>query len=212
MKNFFAFLLVVLISGFTGYAQPAVKESKMMTSPAISGDHIAFAYANDLWVANLDGSDVMRLTSNVGNEFNPCFSPDGKTIAFSGSYDGNVDVFTIPVEGGIPTRITWHPAADVVIGFTPDGKNILFTTPMESFTYALPQLYKVPVEGGIPERVPLQSVTSASFSPDGNMVAYNPLYPAWQQWKNYRGGRVSTIWICSKIRTISLFGRYFCKA
>ena len=197
MKNFFAFFLVVLISGFAGYSQVAVDESKMMTSPAISGNHIAFAYANDLWVANLDGSNVMRLTSNDGNEFNPCFSPNGKTIAFSGSYDGNVDVFTIPVEGGIPKRITWHPAADVVIGFTPDGKYILFTTAMESFTYALPQLYKIPVEGGIPERVPLQSVTSASFSPDGNQVAYNPLYPAWQQWKNYRGGRVSTIWICN---------------
>ena len=67
---------------------------------------------------------------------------------------------------------------------------------MESFINALPQLYKIPVTGGFPERIPLQSATNASYSPDGSAIAYNPLYPAWQQWKNYRGGRVSTIWIC----------------
>ena len=190
------FLLPLLCLPFICQAQGNITESRMMTNPAISADHIAFVYSNDLWVADIDGNHVTRLTSNEGNEFDPCFSPDGKTIAFSGEYDGNLDVYTIPVEGGMPKRITWHPSDDFAVGFTADGKSILFVSAMESFTNALPQLYKIPVEGGFPERVPLQSATNASFSPDGSMVAYNPLFTAFQQWKNYRGGRVSTIWIC----------------
>ncbi len=178
------------------FAQDRTAESRMITSPAISKDHIVFLYANDLWVADLDGKHVTRLTSNEGSESLPCFSPDGKTIAFSGEYDGNRDVYTIPVEGGIPQRITWHPSDDYAIGFTSDGHSVLYTSSMESFINALPQLYKIPVTGGFPERIPLQSATNASYSPDGSAIAYNPLYPAWQQWKNYRGGRVSTIWIC----------------
>jgi tricorn protease len=176
--------------------QERTLESRMMTDPAISKEHIAFLYANDLWVADLDGNHVVRLTSNEGKESSPHFSPDGRTITFSGEYDGNRDIYTIPVEGGIPQRITWHPADDYPIGFTSDGQFILYTSPMESFIGALPQLYKIPVTGGFPERIPLQSATNASYSPDESMIAYNPLYPAWQQWKNYRGGRVSTIWIC----------------
>jgi tricorn protease len=178
------------------FTQDGSGESRMMTDPAISKDHIAFLYANDLWVADLDGNHVTRLTSNEGSESLPCFSPDGKMIAFSGEYDGNRDIYTIPVEGGIPQRITWHPSEDYTIGFTADGLSILYTSAMESFISALPQLYKISVTGGFPERIPLQSVTKASYSPDANTIAYNPLYPAWQQWKNYRGGRVSTIWIC----------------
>jgi len=188
--------LLLLSFQFFSIAQDRSGESRMMTDPAISKEHIAFRYADDLWVADPDGSHVTRLTSNEGSEFLPRFSPDGKTITFSGQYDGNTDVYTIPVEGGIPRRMTWHPSDDYPVGFSSDGQSILYTTSMESFTGALPQLYKIPVSGGFPERIPLQSATNASYSPDGSMIAYNPLYPAWQQWKNYRGGRVSTIWIC----------------
>ena len=195
-SNYLLSVFLILLFNLQATAQSTTGESRMMTDPAISKDHIVFVYANDLWVADLDGKNVTRLTSNEGRESSPCFSPDGKTIAFNGEYDGNADVYTIPVEGGTPTRITWHPSYDDVIEFTSDGKSILFTSDMSSFTGALPQLFKVPVTGGFPEKMPLQSATNASLSPDEGMVAYNPLYPAWQQWKNYRGGRVSTIWIC----------------
>ncbi|MCX6262111.1 MAG: hypothetical protein NTY95_15000, partial [Bacteroidia bacterium] len=78
----------------------------MMAQPAISADHIAFIYAEDLWVSGTDGSEPRRITVDEGIESNPCFSPDGKLIAFSAQYDGNTDVFIIPVEGGVPTRLT----------------------------------------------------------------------------------------------------------
>ena len=115
-------------------AQSSPSESRMMFQPAISKDKIAFIYGNDLWTANPDGSNSRRLTADVGIESNPFFSPDGKFIAFSAQYDGNVDVFIVPADGGIPKRLTWHPMGDVCCGFTRDGKNVLFTSAMNSFT------------------------------------------------------------------------------
>ncbi|MEO8116426.1 MAG: peptidase S41, partial [Bacteroidota bacterium] len=106
----------------------------MLSQPAISVGKIAFIYAEDLWVANIDGSQPQRLTVSEGVESNPVFSPDGKWIAFNGQYDGNTDVYIIPVEGGIPRRLTWHPSADLVRGFTPDGKSVLFISQRNLFT------------------------------------------------------------------------------
>ena len=171
-------------------------ESRMMTDPSVSNTHIVFVYANDLWRADLDGTNVTRLTSNEGAEFAPNFSPDGKTIAFTGQYDGNMDVFTIPAEGGIPTRLTWHPDGDFVRGFTPDGKSILFISTRESFSRGLPKFFLIPLQGGFPEKISLPSGFYGSFSADAKKMAYNPYFTAFQQWKNYRGGTISFIWIC----------------
>ena len=92
------------------------KDTRMLSQPAISGELIAFIYAEDLWIANLDGTQPRRITVDEGIESDPAFSPDGRFIAFSAEYDGNVDVFIVPVEGGIPSRLTWHPGFDIVNG------------------------------------------------------------------------------------------------
>ena len=105
-----------------------VLDTRMLTQPALGKTRIAFHYANDLWTADLDGQNVRRLTSDQGVESNADFSPDGELIAFTASYDGNADVFIVPVSGGVPRRLTWHPGADTVQGFTPDGKSVLFTS------------------------------------------------------------------------------------
>jgi tricorn protease len=194
MMKYFPVMFIVFSCLVTRAQKPF--ESRMMTDPSVSSSHIVFVYANDLWVTDLDGANVIRLTSNEGAEFAPNFSPDGKTIAFTGQYDGNMDVFTIPVEGGIPTRLTWHPDPDVARGFTPDGKSVLFSSPRESFSAGLPKFYTVPITGGFPEKLNLPSGVYGSYSPDGKKIAYNPYYNAFQQWKNYRGGRISYIWIC----------------
>src|SRR5438309_3577858 len=94
-----------------------INDTRLLTDPAISRDHIAFAYANDLWVANLDGTSVRRLTSHPGVEASPKFSPDGSMVAFTGRYDGNADVYVVPTAGGVPRRLTYHPGDDVVFGF-----------------------------------------------------------------------------------------------
>jgi tricorn protease len=187
--------ILILFSSMSLMAQNP-EESRMMTDPAVSNSKIVFVYANDLWSADLDGAHVERLTSSEGAEFAPNFSPDGSLIAFTGQYDGNMDVFTMPAEGGVPTRLTWHPDADIARGFTPDGKSILFSSTRESFSRRFSQLYQVPVQGGYPEKLKLPSGFYGSYSPDGKRLAYNPTPNAWPQWKHYRGGEISYIWIC----------------
>src|SRR5438132_5705743 len=171
-----------------------INDTRLLAQPAISKTHIAFIYAGDLWVADLDGKNVRRLTADEGVESNPAFSPDGTLIAFTAQYDGNLDVYVMPVTGGVPTRLTWHPGPDIVQGFTPDGSAVLFTSPRAVFTGRYAQLFTVPVKGGIEEPLKLPNAFRAIYSPDGSRLAYNPLYDAFTEWKHYRGGTNSTIW------------------
>jgi len=173
------------------------KDTRMMSQPALSEDNIAFIYAEDLWVARRDGSAPVRLTVDEGIESDPCFSPDGRLIAFSAQYDGNTDVYIIPVEGGVPFRLTFHPGNDLVRGFTPDGSRVLFASPRFVFSGRYQELFTVSIKGGYPEKLPLPNAWSACFSPDGRKMAYNPLSPQYMQWKNYRGGTISTVRIFS---------------
>ena len=175
-------------------------DTKLLTQPAISASHIAFIYAGDLFVADINGalavSNVRRLTTDDGVESNPVFSPDGKTIAFSAQYDGNVDVFTVPVAGGAPARLTWHPGADTRAGLHARrqvrccSRRSARRSPSR---YA--QLFTVPVQGGIEEALPIPNAARATYSPDGQRIAYNPLGRAFLQWKQYRGGTVSRLWL-----------------
>ncbi len=172
-------------------------DTRMLTQPGISANHIAFIYAEDLWVANRDGSNPHRLTVDEGFESNPYFSPDGKTIAFNAEYDGNIDVFIVPVTGGVPTRLTWHPGPDAVRGFTPDGKSVLYSSPGNSFNNRYQQLYTVPLTGGMATQLEIPNGFWSAYSPDGKQIAYNPINDAFRQWKRYRGGSISNIWIYS---------------
>ncbi|THH40093.1 peptidase S41 [Neolewinella litorea] len=161
----------------------------------MSEDHLAFAYAGDLWVADRDGKNARRLTIGEGEEYNPVFSPDGQTIAFTGSYDGNVDVYTVPTRGGIPIRLTWHPYDDEVQAFTPDGNRVLFTSGRKVFTNRFNQLFTIGLDGGQVEPLDIPTAFSADYSADGRYLAYTPLYDASSMWKGYRGGTISRIWI-----------------
>lgn len=172
-----------------------INDTRLLAQPAIGKDHIAFIYAGDLWAADLNGKNVRRLTADEGLEANPAFSPDGSLIAFTGQYDGNLDVYVVPVTGGVPTRLTWHPGADIVQGFTPDGSAVMFTSARAVFTGRYTQLFTVPVKGGIEEPLKLPNAYEATYSPDGSRLAYNPIAPAFLEWKHYRGGLTSTIWL-----------------
>ena len=166
----------------------------LLQKPTLSKTHIVFAYAGDLWSVPREGGDAVRLTSGAGNETDPVFSPDGTRIAFTGEYDGNVDVFVIPASGGVPKRLTWHPAPDRVLGWTPDGKRVIFSSPRDSYSRFL-EMYTVPVDGGMEEKLPLPTGSEASMSPDGQSIAYDPVERAFTMWKRYRGGRTTRIWL-----------------
>ena len=197
-----ACLVVILIAIGVG-VEPvgAATKPHIFQHPALSKDLIAFGYAGDLWTVPRAGGVAARLTTGVGIETDPVFSPDGSTIAFTGSYDGNTDVFTIPATGGVPFRVTYHPAADFAVAWTPDGKNIVFrSTRISQSRYT--QLYEVPAKGGIAKPLPLPMAYQGVYSPDGKEIAYSPLppaygfdYTAYVSWGNYHGGRASTIWI-----------------
>ena len=189
-------LLPTLCLAFISVARAVdVRDTRLLSDPAVSADRVAFAYANDLWVARLDGTGVQRLTSHVGVESGPRFSPDGKLIAFTGRYDGNADVYVVATDGGTPRRLTWHPGNDVALGFTPDGKSVLFSSGREVYTTRYLQLYTVPIEGGVPTRLPIPHANKAAISPDGKFIAYLPVAEASDQWKHYRGGRVARLFI-----------------
>jgi tricorn protease len=169
----------------------------LLRNPALSKSQIVFTYAGDLWSVPREGGEAKRLTAGPGMETSAVFSPDGSTIAFTGEYDGNVDVFTIPAAGGVPKRLTYHPGADVAVGWTPDGKRILFRSHR-----AVPndgnRLYTIPLEGGgLPEELPLPIAEEGSYSPDGTHIAYVPLFQWQEAWKRYRGGQTRKIWIAN---------------
>jgi tricorn protease len=187
----------VFLLGLLSYpsAEVNVRDTRLLHQPATNGTHVAFVYADDLWVARLDGTDLRRLTTDDGVESNPAFSPDGRLIAFSAQYDGNTDVYLVPSEGGVPKRLTWHPGADVVQGFTPDGRRVSFTSGRAVFTANYQQLFTVPLDGGMPDQLSVPNAASGAYSPDGRRIAYNPISPRFTQWKQYRGGTASRIWL-----------------
>jgi tricorn protease len=187
MKRIFAAVLAAIWS--TSLFAVDIHDTRLLTDPAVSANAIAFAYANDLWVANLDGTNVRRLTSHPGVESGPKFSPDGSMIAFTGRYDGNTDVFVVPTAGGVPKRLTYHPNNDVALGFTPDGSAVLFSSPREVYTRRYLQLFTVPVVGGAVTKLPIPNGTKATYSPDGKKIVYQPIGDAFLQWKHYRGGQ-----------------------
>ena len=187
--------LVMLAGSGRQAAAVDTSDTRLLSQPALSARHLAFIYAGDLYVSDIDGKNVRRLTSDEGIERLPAFSPDGAQVAFSAEYDGNVDVFVVPVTGGVPRRLTWHPGPDLVQGFTPDGTQVLFTSPRAVFTGRYTQLFTVPAKGGVEAALPIPHASRASYSADGSRIAYNPLNPAHLQWKRYRGGAVGTITI-----------------
>jgi len=189
-----AFILATL-SSISPLLAVDVQDTRLLAQPSVSETRVAFLYAGDLWVARHDGSDVRRLTTHPGTVTHPVFSPDGQIIAFSAQYDGNTDVYVVPVAGGVPRRLTWHPGADLVQAFTPDGKAVLFTSAREVHTRRYTQLFTVSLEGGMPERLPIPFAARAVFSPEGDRIAYTPLPDPFRQWKNYRGGTTTRIWL-----------------
>ena len=167
----------------------------LMRHPTLSKTQVVFAYAGDLWIASREGGDATRLTTGVGNESNPFFSPDGKWVAFTGEYDGNVDVYTVPATGGVPKRVTYHPGTDNVAGWTPDGRQILFVSQRTSTSGRFARLFTMPLDGVVASEVPLPMAYEGAYSADGKRLAYTPIPRAFNAWKRYRGGMTSPIWV-----------------
>jgi tricorn protease len=200
-------LCVFLLVAAAVIAQAAPGGTLMLRFPAIHGDQLVFSYAGNLYTTPAQGGIARRLTSHEGYEMFARFSPDGQQIAFTGQYDGNTEVFLMPAQGGVPQRLTWTATLDrddvsdrmgpntIVMGWTPDGKKIIFRSRMREFNDFKGQLYLVSTLGELPEQLPLPRGGFCSFSPDGHKLAYNRIFREFRTWKRYRGGMADDVWI-----------------
>ena len=201
------FIITAMLAVLPVLAYADAEEARLLRFPSVGGDQIVFTYAGDLYTVPIDGGTAVRLTSDVGYEIFSRFSPDGKTIAFTAQYDGNTEVYTMPAQGGVPKRITYTATVDrdnigdrvgpnnIVMGWTPDGKNIIYRTRWYAFSSLRGLLFTVPAEGGEPVQIPTTEGSFCSYSPDGSKLAMNRMYREFRTWKYYRGGQADDIWI-----------------
>ena len=205
MRKFKKILIALLLPAGIAANCHAADDSRLMRFPDINNGLVAFVYAGDIWTVSADGGDARRLTSHEGMELFPKISPDGKWIAFSGEYSGTRQVFVIPSEGGSPKQLTFYNSQalmpprggfdDVVLDWTPDSKNILFRTNRTPFDERKGKYYTVSINGGLEK--PLQIVNGgiACFSPDAKKLCFTPVDREFRNWKRYRGGRATDLWI-----------------
>ena len=194
MKALFA--LALLPSAFAANVH-------LLQKPAMNKTQIVFSYAGDLWTVSRKAASPTGLPAGQGIETLVAFSPDGDTLAFTGQYDGNTDVFTVPVTGGIPKRITYHPDADYVVGWTPDGKRILFRSGRDSV---------LPLHAALHGRARRRAARARCRCPWPPPALTRPTASAWStrrsiagqfatgfdtfvSWRRYRGGRASYLWM-----------------
>jgi len=189
-----ALLALVLLVASPLAADNAADPPRLFRQPTLSAEAIVFVFAGDLWSAPRAGGAALRLTASVGLERDPVFSPDGATLAFTGEYDGNVDVYTMPAAGGPPQRLTWHPGPDLAVGWSRDGGEVLFRSTRDNGT-GDDRLWRIAAGGGWPERMPLPEGFWGTFSPDGARFAYMPHERFQLAWKRYRGGEATFVWL-----------------
>ncbi|HKQ53796.1 MAG TPA: PDZ domain-containing protein [Pyrinomonadaceae bacterium] len=207
MHRLLVLIALLILGAAPSFASPQREEglARLLRFPDIHGETIAFVYAGDIWTVPSQGGTARRLTSHPGMEIFPKFSPDGRFIAFSGEYGGTRQVFVIPVEGGSPRQLTFRNDVgalpprggwdNIVMGWTPDGKNVLFRANRVPQSNRLGRPYLVPFEGGQEEPLPITEGGSATYSPDGTKLVYTPISNEFRGWKRYRGGQSPDVWI-----------------
>lgn len=195
----------ILILGFNiVFSQNA---TKLLRFPTIYNNNIVFCYAGDIYSANAEGGIARKLTSHEGNEMFPKISPNGKLIAFTAQYDGNTEVYVMPIDGGTPKRLTFTATLkrddvsdrmgpnNIVMSWTNDSKYIIYRSRKQSFNDFVGQLFKVPVDGGMSEELPLPTGGFCSYSLDGEKLAFNRVFREFRTWKYYKGGMADDVWI-----------------
>lgn len=199
-----------LVLGFIAFIVIPLKsqeESRLFRFPTIHGDKIIFMKSGDLYQVSAGGGLARKLTSHVGFEMFPKISPDGKQVAFTAQYDGNTEVYTMPVDGGEPERLTYTATLgrddltdrmgpnNIVMAWAPDGQSIVYRSRRYSYNSFRGQLFQVSKDGGLSDEVPLIDGGFCSFSPDGKKLAFNRIFREFRTWKYYKGGMADDIWV-----------------
>ena len=183
----------------------ATDDARLLRFPDINKDLVTFVYAGDIWSVNSNGDEAKRLTSHEGLELFPKISPDGNWIAFSGEYSGSRQVFVIPSKGGVPRQLTWYNSVGVmpprggwdnaVLDWTPDSKQILIRSNRTTFGERNGKYFLVGLDGKFEKALPIVNGGFGVLSPDGSKIVFTPVDREFRNWKRYKGGRASDLWI-----------------
>lgn len=185
--------LPLVLSVALGASVATAEPVKFARHPHVSQGKLVFSYHGDIWIANENGSNPVRLTAHVARDTFPRLSPDGRTVAFTSDRFGNADVFIVPASGGEPKQLTFNTVADTVLNWTPDGKGVLIATSRSPSPWRSP-LYVVPIDGGIPTPLPMDGGVQGMLSQDGTKIAFNRQGGSYWR-KGYRGNRADDIWV-----------------
>ncbi len=206
MKSLLSMILLSILS-LNLFSQEKTDESRLMRFPATNGKDVVFSYAGDLYTVPLSGGVARKITGHEGYEMFPRFSPDGKSIAFTGQYDGNTEVYLMPAEGGVPKRLTITPTLgrddvsdrmgpnNIVMAWKNKSDEIAFRSRLKSYNDFIGQLFTVNTKGDLHEQIPLPRGGFCAFSPDDKKMAYNRVFREFRTWKRYRGGMADDIWV-----------------
>jgi tricorn protease len=182
-------LLLLLMYPVLEQGRATAQETRLVRSPTLSQDHIAFAFGGDLWIVDRSGGEARRLTATQAVERDPHLSPDGRLLAFTSDRSGDWAVYVMPVEGGDPERLTWYPAPSFVRGWSPDGSRILYASGRETAPTPYDRLWTVSPEGGPSELLPAPFAHRGWYSPDGRSLVVDRVSRWDEEWRGYRGGQ-----------------------
>jgi tricorn protease len=189
------FVILVILAPLGSFAN-----EMWMRYPAISpdGKHIAFSYQGDLFLADSKGGQAKQLTTHPAYDFMPVWSSDSKMIAFASDRHGNFDVFLLPVEGGVPTRLTTFSNGDYPVAFKPGNKEVVYRSvgmdspeSVQFPTSLLSELYSVPIIGGREKMELTIPVGDLSYSKDGSMILFHDIKGYENQWRKHQESSVA---------------------
>jgi tricorn protease len=199
-----ALVLVLFSASLFAQEQDA---ARLLRFPHVQGERCAFVRGGDIWTVPLAGGTARRLTSfDEGFELFPRISPDGRWVAFSAEYSGSRQIYVVPYEGGVPRQLTWYPDVgpmpprggydNLPLDWTPDGKKILVRMNRTPYGQRVGRYFLVdPFSEGLEQPLEIPEGGNASFSPEGDRVAYNVISREWRTWKRYSAGRAQDVWI-----------------
>jgi len=191
MRRLFLFPIFLLF----GLIMLAQSKDPIFRYPDVSQSHIVFSFAGDLWLVEKNGGVAVKLSSPPGFETWARFSPDGQTVAFTGNYDGQSNIYTISIQGGLPQQVTFHGMQERVVDWFPDGKHLLYASSKNSGKQRFSEFYKVSSSGGLSEKLPIAHAEMGAISPKGDKIAFTDKSRLFRTWKRYRGGTASDIHI-----------------
>jgi tricorn protease len=194
-RGIFCAAAAFAIAFFTdpAYSQDAKVDAGLLRTPDVSEDKVVFIYDRDVWMVPKEGGQAVPLSSPAGMEQFPRFSPDGSKVAYAAAYDGNIDIYEMPVSGGLPRRLSYMPQGAFMVDYAPDGR-VVFGSSYQLGRGTMNLYYASPT-AGLPEPLPRFEAMFASFSADGQWAAIDPSYIEFQNWNRYQGGTASDIWL-----------------